>query len=69
MSEKVADYLYNTVEVAQRLNTTPSQLCRWRKTGSGPEELREGAGLVWLTPSMPRYRPEYVEALIRGESR
>lgn len=69
MSEITAERLYNSAEVAQLLSTTPSQLCRWRKDGGGPGELREGAGLVWLSPSMPRYRPEYVEALLRGEKR
>lgn len=65
----MGDRLYTSKEVASRLQTTPSQLCRWRKEGTGPEELREGTGLVWLSPTMPRYRPAYVEALIRGESR
>jgi predicted DNA-binding transcriptional regulator AlpA len=38
-----------TAEVARLLQVNRSTLSRWRAAGSGPR-------VVWLSPTMPRYR-------------
>ena len=41
--------LMTTAEVAKVLQVNRSTLSRWRAAGIGPR-------VVWLSPSMPRYR-------------
>ena len=41
--------LLTTSEVAELLRVNRSTLSRWRSAGIGPR-------VVWLSPSMPRYR-------------
>jgi predicted DNA-binding transcriptional regulator AlpA len=43
------DELLTTEEVATWLKVAPSTVCRWRLAGKGPR-------VVWLAPSLPRYR-------------
>ena len=38
-----------TEEVATWLKVAPSTVCRWRMAGKGPR-------VVWLAPTLPRYR-------------
>ncbi|GHH76297.1 helix-turn-helix transcriptional regulator [Promicromonospora soli] len=44
-----ADEFLTTEEVAAWLKVAPSTVCRWRLAGKGPR-------VVWLSPSLPRYR-------------
>ena len=41
--------LMTTAQVAEMVQVNRSTLSRWRATGTGPRVL-------WLSPSMPRYR-------------
>jgi len=43
------DELLTTEEVAAWLKVAPSTVCRWRLAGKGPR-------VVWLAPTLPRYR-------------
>lgn len=43
------DELLTTEEVATWLKVAPSTVCRWRMAGKGPR-------VVWLAPTLPRYR-------------
>ena len=45
----VLPVLMTTAEVAKVLQVNRSTLSRWRAAGIGPR-------VVWLSPSMPRYR-------------
>lgn len=49
--------LLTSEEVAEWMQVAPSTLCRWRQTGHGPR-------VVWLSPSIPRYRPSDVLAWV-----
>ena len=46
---RVLPVLMTTAEVAEMLQVNRSTLSRWRAAGTGPR-------VVWLSPSMPRYR-------------
>ena len=46
---RVLPVLLTTAEVADVLQVNRSTLSRWRAAGTGPR-------VVWLSPSMPRYR-------------
>lgn len=48
------DALMTTEEVASWLRVSPSTLCRWRQSGSGPRVL-------WLARGVPRYRADDVQ--------
>ena len=48
-----ADEFLTTEEVAAWLKVAPSTVCRWRLAGKGPR-------VVWLSPSLPRYRRDDV---------
>lgn len=48
------DALLTTDEVASWLRVSPSTLCRWRQSGSGPRVL-------WLARAVPRYRRDDVQ--------
>jgi predicted DNA-binding transcriptional regulator AlpA len=43
------DEFLTTEEVAAWLKVAPSTVCRWRLASKGPR-------VVWLSPSLPRYR-------------
>jgi predicted DNA-binding transcriptional regulator AlpA len=47
------DEFLTTEEVATWLKVAPSTVCRWRLAGKGPR-------VVWLSPSLPRYRRDDV---------
>lgn len=51
----MTDRLLTTREVASLLAVAPSTVCRMRQQGSGP-------AVIWVTPSVPRYRLADVEA-------
>jgi len=46
---RVLPVLLTTAEVAKVLQVNRSTLSRWRAAGTGPR-------VVWISPSMPRYR-------------
>ena len=46
---RVLPVLMTTAQVAEVLQVNRSTLSRWRAAGIGPR-------VVWLSPSMPRYR-------------
>ena len=46
---RVLPVLMTTAEVAKVLQVNRSTMSRWRAAGTGPR-------VVWLSPSMPRYR-------------
>lgn len=48
-----ADEFLTTEEVATWLKVAPSTVCRWRLASKGPR-------VVWLSPSLPRYRRDDV---------
>ncbi len=48
-----ADEFLTTEEVAAWLKVAPSTVCRWRLARTGP-------CVVWLSPSLPRYRRDDV---------
>ncbi|UUZ45302.2 hypothetical protein LP422_03485 [Janibacter limosus] len=47
-----------TNEVARAVQVSPSTLCRWRQSGEGPR-------VTWLSPFIPRYRQEDVDARLK----
>ena len=47
--DPVLPVLMTTAEVAKVLHVNRSTLSRWRSAGVGPR-------VVWLSPSIPRYR-------------
>lgn len=49
--------LLTSEEVAEWMQVAPSTLCRWRQTGNGPR-------VIWLSPSIPRYRVSDVLAWV-----
>ncbi len=51
--------LLTTAEVAQLLHVNRSTVCRWRSCNAGPP-------VVWLSPSIPRYRPDVRDWLERA---
>lgn len=54
--------LLMAAQVAERLQVSAATLCRWRRSGVGPR-------VVWLTPSMPRYREGDINEWLSGRSR
>lgn len=50
--------LLTTKDVARAVQVSPSTLCRWRHSGEGPR-------VTWLSPFIPRYRREDVDAWLR----
>lgn len=50
--------LLTTREVSRAVQVSPSTLCRWRQSGQGPR-------VTWLSPFIPRYRPEDVDAWLK----
>lgn len=54
--------LLTTDEVAKVLRIDRSTLSRWRAQGVGPRA-------VWLSPSIPRYRRDDVEAWLAKNAR
>ncbi|WP_370543552.1 helix-turn-helix transcriptional regulator [Janibacter sp. YB324] len=51
--------LLTTNEVARAVQVSPSTLCRWRQSGEGPR-------VTWLSPFIPRYRQEDVDAWLKS---
>ena len=56
--EATLPQLLTTREVSRAVQVSPSTLCRWRQSGHGPR-------VTWLSPFIPRYRPEDVEAWLK----
>lgn len=50
--------LLTTNDVARAVQVSPSTLCRWRQSGQGPR-------VTWLSPFIPRYRQEDVDAWLK----
>ena len=55
---RVIAVLMTTTEVAEVLQVNRSTLSRWRAAGTGPR-------VVWLSPTMPRYRRADVAEWLR----
>lgn len=56
--EATLPQLLTTREVSRAVQVSPSTLCRWRQSGHGPR-------VTWLSPFIPRYRPEDVDAWLK----
>jgi predicted DNA-binding transcriptional regulator AlpA len=57
----VLPVLLTTADVAEVLHVNRSTLSRWRASGTGPR-------VVWLSPTMPRYRRADVADWLRRQA-